>query len=296
MMQDFLLIYGLDSPLREGLILMADKGGAGMLTVGEFSKICQVSIKTLHHYDRIGLLTPVKVDEVTGYRYYDRQQMDRMLLIGRLKRYGFLLDEIKMLLSESDSQLVFLELCRQREKLKLQKQDMEMTIRELSAHLQNFERTGDVMGYQRNYEITTEKSPEMAVMASRQLMGVQDFGNYYSGLYMRISKEHLTPDGLCGAVYYDTEFHPESTDIELIVGIREKEKADKIIKQHLCAKTTHKGPYSSLSDAYGALAAWMEEHGYAWDGAPFEIYRKNQFDKLPPEDWETDIYFPMKEK
>ena len=63
MMQDFLLIYGLDSPLREGLILMADKGGAGMLTVGEFSKICQVSIKTLHHYDRIGLLTPVKVDE-----------------------------------------------------------------------------------------------------------------------------------------------------------------------------------------------------------------------------------------
>ena len=29
-----------------------------MYTIGEFSKICQVSVKTLHHYDRIGLLTP----------------------------------------------------------------------------------------------------------------------------------------------------------------------------------------------------------------------------------------------
>lgn len=43
-----------------------------MLTIGAFSKICQVSVKTLHHYDRIGLLTPKKVDAVTGYRYYDQ--------------------------------------------------------------------------------------------------------------------------------------------------------------------------------------------------------------------------------
>ena len=43
-----------------------------MYTIGEFSKICQVSVKTLHHYDRIGLLTPFRVDSFTGYRYYTR--------------------------------------------------------------------------------------------------------------------------------------------------------------------------------------------------------------------------------
>ena len=60
-----------------------------MLQVGEFSKICAVSVKTLHHYDRIGLLRPESVDPVTGYRYYSTEQIDRMLYIQRLKRYGF---------------------------------------------------------------------------------------------------------------------------------------------------------------------------------------------------------------
>ena len=69
-----------------------------MYQIGEFSKICQVSVKTLRHYDRIGLLKPAEVDRFTGYRYYDRSQLERMLVIQRLKRYGFSLDEIQSLL------------------------------------------------------------------------------------------------------------------------------------------------------------------------------------------------------
>lgn len=267
-----------------------------MLTVGEFSKICQVSIKTLHHYDRIGLLIPLKVDPSSGYRYYGQQQVKRMLLIGRLKRYGFSLDEIRLLLECRDDRVLFSKLCRQKEKLKLEKENMELVIRELSAHLHNFERTGDIMGYQKNYKIEIKKTPDRIVLSSRQVMGVKDFGTYYSGLYERMAKEHLTPDGVRGAVYYDEGFNPESTDIELIVGICEKDKADKIMESQICAVTTHKGPYSSLSDAYGALVAWIEENGYAWDGAPYEIYQKTQFDHLSPEDWETEIFFPVKKK
>ena len=41
-----------------------------MFRVGEFSKICKVSVKTLYHYDRIGLFKLIDVDEFTGYRYY----------------------------------------------------------------------------------------------------------------------------------------------------------------------------------------------------------------------------------
>lgn len=73
-----------------------------MLSIGEFSKICQVSVKTLHHYDRIGLLKPAHVDAATGYRYYETAQLDRMLLIARLKRYGFSLFEIAVFLDCED--------------------------------------------------------------------------------------------------------------------------------------------------------------------------------------------------
>ena len=63
---------------------------------------------------------------------------------------------------------------------------------------------------------------------------------------------------------------------------------------HLCATTIHKGAYSGLPDAYGAIVAWINANGYHMNGMPYEIYRKTQFDKLPPEEWETEIFFPVK--
>ena len=69
-----------------------------LLQIGEFSKICQVSVKTLHHYNKIGLLVPAEVDNMTGYRYYQLEQIDTMNYIQRLKRYGFSLEDIQRIL------------------------------------------------------------------------------------------------------------------------------------------------------------------------------------------------------
>ncbi len=267
-----------------------------MLSIGEFSRICLVSVKTLHYYDRIGLLKPKKVDAFTGYRYYSRQQMEQMLFIQRLKRYGFSLEEIRELLSCTEERILSSKLLQQREKLIQKRKEIEQAIIELSAHLKDFERTGDIMGYQKGYEIQLTKAPERIVLSCRNQMGVNDFGKYYSTLYERVPKEKITPNGLTGAVYYDEEFNPERSDIELIVGIREREKADKVMESCLCAMTVHKGPYSSLPDAYGALTAWIAENGYEENGAPYDIYTKTQFDSLEPKDWETEVYFPVKKR
>lgn len=48
------------------------------LKIGEFSKLMQVTVKTLRHYEQRGLLVPDEVDEWTGYRYYSMQQMQRL--------------------------------------------------------------------------------------------------------------------------------------------------------------------------------------------------------------------------
>ena len=44
------------------------------LKIGEFSKLCRVSVKTLRHYEEMGLLVPDETDEWTGYRYYSLEQ------------------------------------------------------------------------------------------------------------------------------------------------------------------------------------------------------------------------------
>ena len=40
-----------------------------MYRIGEFSHLCQTTIKTLRHYDKIDLLKPARIDNFTGYRY-----------------------------------------------------------------------------------------------------------------------------------------------------------------------------------------------------------------------------------
>lgn len=54
----------------------------------------KVSIKALRHYDEIGLLKPVKVDDSTGYRYYSAAQLPRLNKILALKDLGGYLNKI----------------------------------------------------------------------------------------------------------------------------------------------------------------------------------------------------------
>ena len=67
------------------------------LKIGEFSKLMQVTVKTLRHYEQKRLLIPDEVDEWTGYRYYSIEQMQKLQNIRDLQRLGFSLDEIKEL-------------------------------------------------------------------------------------------------------------------------------------------------------------------------------------------------------
>ncbi len=267
-----------------------------MLTIGEFSKTCQVSVKTLRHYDKIGLLKPTQVDENTGYRYYESKQLERMLMIGRLKRYGLSLEDIRLFLDCDNDVLRLAKLQHQLELLQQEVREQTLVLGELTAYLENFERTGKMMDAQKHYDVKIVTAPEVSACTNRQMMGVKDFGNYYSSIFEKIAREQLTPNGIVGAVYYDSDFDPEATDIELFVGIVEANKATKTIGGQRCAFVLHRGAYHTLTDAYAAMVSWFEENNYTWDGAPFEIYRKNQFNSLNPDEWETEIYFPMKEK
>jgi len=71
-----------------------------MLKIGEFSRLSQVTVKTLHHYDEQGLLQPAHVDQETGYRYYSVEQLPRIHRIMALKELGLSLEQIGLMFEE----------------------------------------------------------------------------------------------------------------------------------------------------------------------------------------------------
>ena len=149
------------------------------------------------------------------------------------------------------------------------------------------------MDYQNQYQVGIEEDHDRPLLSSRQLMPVSDFGLYFGKLFERVAREHIATDGSVLAIYHDEDFNPEGSDIEVALGVANPRDATRVMKGSLVATTVHTGPYSSLSDAYGALTRWIAANGYRLSGAPYEFYLKDQRGGLAPEGFETKVCFPV---
>lgn len=72
-----------------------------MMTVTEIAKQTGISVRTLHHYDAIGLLKPTQVTEA-GYRLYDTDALEKLYLILLFREIGFPLKQIRKILDAPD--------------------------------------------------------------------------------------------------------------------------------------------------------------------------------------------------
>ena len=107
-----------------------------MKTVKEVSKLTGVSVRTLHHYDAIGLLPPSHVTEA-GYRLYDDQALEKLHTILFLRQLEFPLKEIRQILSSPDFDPV--EAVHQQIRLlQLKKEHLEKLI----SHAKMIQKTG----------------------------------------------------------------------------------------------------------------------------------------------------------
>lgn len=97
-----------------------------MMTVNEVSKLTGVSIRTLHHYDKIGLLRPSDLSQ-SGYRLYDDQALERLQQILLFRELEFSLKDIGRIL-DSDSFDQNAALTQQIELLTLKKEHLENLI------------------------------------------------------------------------------------------------------------------------------------------------------------------------
>ena len=81
---------------------MKEQTGEKLYSIGEVSKLCNVSKKALRFYDEIGIISPYKVDESTHYRYYSRKSLLDLTIVKYYKQMGFKLEEMRKLLSSEE--------------------------------------------------------------------------------------------------------------------------------------------------------------------------------------------------
>lgn len=107
-----------------------------MMTIKGFAQLCQCSAQTLRYYDQVGLLKPARVDEWSGYRYYDEKQAVVFVKIKNLQAADFTIEEIKALLTQPDEAVYGAfeqKIAAQQEKLRQIIQIQQTYLREKTA-------------------------------------------------------------------------------------------------------------------------------------------------------------------
>lgn len=120
------------------------------MKVGEVARLAGVSVRTLHHYDELGLLTPSRRSEA-GYRLYTDEDLERLQQILFYRELGFGLEQIAVVMNapDFDRRAVLLE----------QRRLLAAEIRRLQATLRLVDKT--IASIQGGYQMTKEEMFEV---------------------------------------------------------------------------------------------------------------------------------------
>ena len=273
-----------------------------MLTIGEFSNICRVSTKTLRYYAEIGLILPDEINPKNGYRYYSIDQLERMLLINRLKDYCFSLEEIKLIL-DSEEQIdgvLFTALNKKKKEIAVKVQKFEDTMHQIDSDISNLRNGKSIMSYMESIDVRLVEIPMMYLLSIRKNVLEHEFseeyGTCFGQLFRKMEEKKLTAAAPPMVLFHGDEYTPFGLDTEFAIPIKEYATGTRDFCPGLCLKTVVQGSYLQLSSVYARQIEWAEREGYENSNALYEVYVTDPTEVSKESELVTEVYYPVKKR
>jgi DNA-binding transcriptional MerR regulator/effector-binding domain-containing protein len=270
-----------------------------MFSIGEFSKVTGLTVKTLRFYQEQGLLRPTCVEDLTGYRYYDASLVERARVIVKLRELEFSIAEIAAILQGCEDDVDILTYLKQR------RDAVESSLahsRQLRSALTNIIATTlerrEII--ENSPHVVRESVVEPMLIAGIRMKGrYGDCGKAFASIGRRFGRH------VCGSpllLFYDDEYRDEDADFEVCMPVRKGSSVDGISVRELaggCAVSLiHHGPYDDCGRSYEKLFAFMKRQDYTPASPCREIYLKGPgiIFKGNPKKYVTEIQVPIKLK
>lgn len=266
------------------------------LSIGDFSRATHMTVKTLRHYHRIGLLEPAEVDPHTGYRRYDTSQIPAAQVIRRFRDLDMPLEEIQQVLSAPD---------------------LRTRNERIAAHLGRLEhdlgRTQAAVASLRDLltppppgvvpaSVELRSVPAVPAAVITDVVGAGESAAWLQGalgeLHATLAARNVPADGPAGGVYADTVFTRHRGPVTIFVPcagpVRPMGRiTSMVIPEAELAVIEHRGPPADVDRSYGTLAAYVAHHALAVDGPIREYYLVGQRDTPDISRWRTEIGWPI---
>ncbi len=246
-----------------------------MYTIGEFSKITGLSVKTLRFYHEEGLLVPSAIDDETGYRYYAPVLIERARVVTRLRALEFPLADIAEMLAKHDDESDILDyLERHREAIQARLRQYREIHQALDKIITQ-EREARATMSSASFEVQEKDVPAMLVAGIRMQGRYSDCGPAFAKLGRRCGFR------ICGKpmmLIYDHEYREDDANFEPCMPVRSGKSADGIEVRELqggrAVTLLHQGPWQELGRSYAKVLDYVKHNGYEIQSPCREVYVK----------------------
>ncbi|WP_235215279.1 MerR family transcriptional regulator [Phaeacidiphilus oryzae] len=261
-------------------------------TIGEFSRITHLSIRTLRRYHEQGLLAPAQVDPATGYRYYTPAQVRPALTIRRLRELDLPLADLRSFLQTESGGA-------DEEGHRAGQQIVAAHLRRLEDRLGRTQRT--VQALRELLDPQAERTVSLEVLPPQRVLAVTldvpsgaDLSWYddaMNDLDAAAGGRPVLPPGGRYQHSLFTDGHGRATvylpaEVSLPPGGPSTVKPLQL-PQRVAAVATHSGPHDDLDLTYSAVGSFAARNGLRSQDLVEEIYLVGPRDTDQPDRWRT---------
>jgi DNA-binding transcriptional MerR regulator len=247
-----------------------------MFSIGEFARLGAVSIRTLRHYDEIGLLRPATVDPETGYRGYSADQLGQLNRIAALKELGLTLTQARQLLDGITVEELRGMLILRRAQLEHELQQHQSQLLRVEARLRYIEKEGTMPAD----DITTKTVPATPVVeltAPAPGWGAENIVPVVNHLYEQFDELGIRDLAQVTGPYIVHYDHDQGTNIVVRLALPVAEPpaslpapaSYQVLPEIEAAAAVRSGPAATIFPfVYQDLNRWADEHGYPHTRGP----------------------------
>ncbi len=278
-----------------------------LLTIGAFAARSRLSAKALRLYDRLGLLAPAHVDEVSGYRYYRAGQVDQARLVALLRRLDMPLARIADVVAAGGAEGADL--------LAAYWAGVETRVaaqRTLAEYLRG-RLSGRSSEMYEKFVVETVEVPAQVLLTETRHTLADELPAWIGASLGRLEAAARECGGVVGApfVIYHSEVSMESDGpAEACMPVADEaaawawaEARGRTWETKVRVEPTRRLAYTRISKAqvahpqilaaFEAVEAWMRDKGLEYDGPCREVYFAD-WDAAGPSDPVCDVAFPVR--
>ncbi|OBF20764.1 MerR family transcriptional regulator [Mycobacterium kubicae] len=263
------------------------------LSIGDFSRMTQLSVKTLRHYHDVGLLQPHRVDPVTGYRYYASDQVPTAQVIRRLRDLGMPVADVRAVL-----------VCAPADRNALIGAHLERLENQLAATRRAVESLRAILAapapHSRIEHRTVADAPAAAITTT---VDRDDLLSWREGAVEELratvqADRQLTPTGPLGALFDFDIFAADRGGSTVFIPVNGEVRPTGrvvpiIVPAAELAVITHRGPHDDVDLDYSALGEYATGHQISIDAPLREYYDRFFWDTADSTRWETTLCWPI---